>query len=154
MFQSTSLRANLEKASINIPLALALGAVLVACGGGGSSSTTSSSGDNDSGTTGTSTTTATTTGGGTAPAINAPDGARLLASQCFQCHGMNGNSASGIDSIAGESAAGLVEEMLEMKYSSEVDIMHYQAKGYSEDEIRSMATYFAALPKGTNGGDD
>jgi cytochrome c553 len=144
---------NLMKASINIPLALALGALLVACGGGGS--TTTSSGDSSSGTTGTSTTTTTTTAGGsTAPAITAPDGARLLASQCFQCHGMNGSSASGIESIAGESAAGLVDEMLEMKYSTKVDIMHYQAKGYSEDEIRSMATYIAALPKSANGGND
>ncbi|UJS25700.1 c-type cytochrome [Thiothrix winogradskyi] len=143
------------KASINIPLALALGALLVACGGGGS--TTTSSGDNDSGTTGTANTTTTTTttaGGSIAPAITAPDGSRLLASQCFQCHGMNGVSASGIDSIAGESAASLVEEMLEMKYSTEIDIMHYQAKGYSEDEIRSMAVYIAALPRSANGDND
>lgn len=143
------------KASINIPLALALGALLVACGGGGS--TTTSSGDNDSGTTGTANTTTTTTttaGGSIAPAITAPDGSRLLASQCFQCHGMNGVSASGIESIAGESAASLVEEMLEMKYSTKVDIMHYQAKGYSEDEIRSMAQYLSALPKDPNGGND
>lgn len=153
MFQSTPLRANLKKASINIPLALALGAVLVACGGGGGSSTTTSSGDNDSGTTGTSTTT-TTTGGSTAPVINAPDGARLLASQCFQCHGTNGSSASGIEGIGGDNAAELVNEMLEMKYSTEIDIMHYQAKGYSEDQIRALATYLAALPKGANGGND
>lgn len=149
------------KASINIPLALALGVVLVACGGGGGGSSTTStstnSGDTDSGTTGTSTTTTTTTttaGGSTAPAINAPDGARLLASQCFQCHGMNGNSASGIESIAGESVAELVDEMLEMKYSSEIDIMHYQAKGYNEAEIRSLSAYLAALPKSANGGND
>ena len=129
------------KASINIPLAFALGALLVACGGGGSTTTNTSSGDNDSGTTGTSTTTTTTASGSTAPAITAPDGARLLASQCFQCHGMNGVSASGIESIAGESAAELVNEMLEMKYSTEIDIMHYQAKGYSEDEIRSLSAY-------------
>lgn len=156
MFQSTPLRANLEKASINIPLALALGALLVACGGGGSTTTSTSSGDSDSGTTGTSTTTTTTTtaGGSTAPAITAPDGARLLASQCFQCHGMNGSSASGIESIAGESTAELVDEMLEMKYSTEIDIMHYQAKGYSEAEIRSLSAYLAALPKSANGGND
>lgn len=143
------------KASINIPLVFALGALLVACGGGGS--TTTISGDNDSGTTGTANTTTTTTttaGGSIAPAITAPDGSRLLASQCFQCHGMNGVSASGIDSIAGESAASLVEEMLEMKYSTEIDIMHYQAKGYSEDEIRSMAVYIAALPRSANGDND
>ncbi|EIJ36046.1 c-type cytochrome [Thiothrix nivea] len=148
------------KASINIPLAVVLGVVLSACGG----SATSSSGDYDSGTTGTGTTiststgttgtTTTTTGSGTAPAINAPDGARLLASQCFQCHGTNGSSASGIESITGESSAELVSEMLEMKYSTDVDIMHYQAKGYSEDQIRSLSAYLAALPRSANGGND
>lgn len=32
--------------------------------------------------------------------------------------------------------------------------MHYQAKGYSEDEIRSMAQYLSALPKDPNGDND
>jgi len=143
------------KASINIPLALALGILLTACGGGGTSTTTSSN-DNDNGSSSTSTTTTpgTTNSGSTAPSISAPDGGRLLASQCFQCHGMNGSSASSIESIAGDNAAHLVDEMLQMKYSTEVDIMHYQAKGYSENEIRSLATYIAALPKSANGGND
>ncbi|WGZ93922.1 MAG: cytochrome c class I [Candidatus Thiothrix putei] len=125
----------------NIPLALTLGVLMAACGGGGTSTTSNTSNT-------------TTAGSGTAPNITAPDGARLLASQCFQCHGMNGSSASGIESIAGESTAELVDEMLEMKYSTEIDIMHYQAKGYSEDEIRSLSAYLAALPKSANGGND
>lgn len=90
----------------NIPLALVLGGLLVACGGGGTA--TSSNSDSNTASTG-STTTAVS---GTAPNISAPDGARLLASQCFQCHGMNGISITDIDSIAGDSAAHLVEEML------------------------------------------
>ncbi len=143
------------KASINIPLALALGVLLTACGGGGSSTTTTTSANDNDGTTTTTTTgTTTTASGSTAPIITAPDGARLLASQCFQCHGMNGSSASGIESIAGDNAADLVSEMLEMKYSTKIDIMHNQAKGYSEDQIRAMATYIAALPKSATGGND
>jgi cytochrome c553 len=68
---------------------------------------------------------------------------------------MNGNSASGIESIGGDSAAELVSEMLEMKYSTNAnDIMHRQAMGYSEDQIRSLAAYIATLPKGSNGGND
>jgi cytochrome c553 len=133
----------LMKASINIPLAFALGVLLTACGGG-----TTSSGSSVNNIT-------TASIASTAPVISAPDGARLLASQCFQCHGMNGNSASGIEGIGGDSAAELVSEMLEMKYSTDVnDIMHRQAMGYSEDQIRSIATYLAALPKGSNGGND
>jgi cytochrome c553 len=154
----------LMKASINIPLALALGVLLTACGGGGSSTITSTSGNDNGGSTTTGTNTGTTTGtntgtttttGSTAPAVNAPDGARLLAAQCFQCHGTGGQSNSGIEGIAGDSAAGLVNEMLEMKYSTNVnDIMHRQAMGYSEDQIRAIATYIAGLPKGANGGND
>lgn len=133
----------------NIPLALVLGGLLVACGGGGTATSTNS--DSNTASTGSTTTTAAS---GTAPNMSAPDGARLLASQCFQCHGMNGISTTGIDSIAGDSATHLIEEMLEMKYSTKVDIMHYQAKGYSEDEIRSMAQYLSALPKDPNGDND
>ncbi|UOG93157.1 MAG: c-type cytochrome [Candidatus Thiothrix sulfatifontis] len=152
------------KISRNVSLALMLGTLLAACGGGGTTTTsdanintdTTSTGSASSGTnTGSTVTTVTTPAAtGTAPAINAPDGARLLASQCFQCHGMNGVSATGIESIAGDSAADLIEEMLEMKYSTKIDIMHYQAKGYSEAEIRSMAQYLSALPKDPNGGND
>ena len=140
------------KASINIPLAFALGVLLTACGGGGSNPTSSSeSSDNDNG----GSTTTTTTTGSTAPTVNAPDGARLLAAQCFQCHGTGGSSSSGIESIAGDSAGELVSDMLEMKYSTNTnDIMHRQAMGYSEDQIRAIATYIAALPRGANGGND
>jgi cytochrome c553 len=145
---------NLMKASINIPLALALGVLLTACGGGGSTATTTTGSNDNSGSSTTTTGTTTTTTGSTAPTVNAPDGARLLAAQCFQCHGTGGQSNSGIEGIAGDSASGLVNEMLEMKYSTQVDIMHNQAKGYSEDQIRSIATYIAGLPKGANGGND
>lgn len=87
--------------------------------------------------------------------ISVPDGGRLLASQCFQCHGTNGSSVSGIESISGESAGELVEEMREMKYSNNLnDIMHRQAMGYSEDQIYAIAAYLSTLPAGQNGGDD
>ncbi|MEZ5449384.1 MAG: hypothetical protein R3E89_10495 [Thiolinea sp.] len=41
-----------------------------------------------------------------------PDGARLLASQCFQCHGTDGRSSGGIESLAGESERELAGETL------------------------------------------
>ena len=110
------------------------------------------SGSNTAGSASTSSNT-TASNSSSAPAVNAPDGARLLAAQCYQCHGTGGNSVSDIDSIAGESASELTEEMLEMKYSTDLnDIMHRQAMGYSEEQIRAVATYLAALPG--NGGDD
>ncbi len=94
-------------------------------------------------------------GSGAGTGINAPDGARLLAAQCFQCHGTAGASLSKIKSLSGESEAEIVEDMLEMKYSTNLnDIMHRQAMGYSEDQIRMIAAYFGGLSKGVNGGND
>lgn len=83
------------------------------------------------------------------PASNTyPDGARLLASQCFQCHGTEGISITGIDSLREESDE-IAEEMFEMKYSNQPDdIMHRHAIGYSDEEIRSIDAYFRALYNG------
>jgi cytochrome c553 len=83
------------------------------------------------------------------PASNTyPDGARLLASQCFQCHGTEGISITGIDSLREESDE-IAEEMFEMKYSNQPDdIMHRHAMGYSDEEIRSIDAYFRALYNG------
>ena len=62
----------------------------------------------------------------------APPAGRLLASQCAQCHGTNGQAVGDIDSLRGESAQEIYEEVLEMKYSTKTnDIMHRQAKGYT-----------------------
>lgn len=87
--------------------------------------------------------------------VTVPDGGRLLASQCFQCHGTDGKSQTGIDSLAGESVAELLEEMLEMQAGAENDIMHYQALGYNTEQIRAMAAFFANQSKSANyAGDD
>lgn len=71
---------------------------------------------------------------------------RLLASQCAQCHGTNGHSVNSWDSLAGESASELVEEMLEIKAGEEAPIMQAQAHGYSDAEIRALAEWFATQP--------
>ena len=69
---------------------------------------------------------------------------RLLAAQCAQCHGTNGNSTNGWDSIAGESAAELIEEMQEFKSGGEDEpIMEAQAHGYSDAEIEALAEWLA-----------
>lgn len=85
-----------------------------------------------------------------------PDGSRLLAAQCFQCHGTNGQSTTGIDSLAGESENELLQEMREMKAETDNDLMHYQARGYTDVQIQMIAAYIASLGGGSNGssGDD
>lgn len=77
-----------------------------------------------------------------------PDG-RLLASQCFQCHGANGKSVSGIEGISGESASEIFSELKEMqlKAISEPNIMHSQAKIYTDEEIKALAAYLSKLPR-------
>lgn len=83
-----------------------------------------------------------------------PDGARLLASQCFQCHGTDGHSTTEIDSLAGESQSELISEMREMKAENKNDLMHYQAKAYSDVQIQIIAAYFASLSGNGNDNDD
>lgn len=78
---------------------------------------------------------------------------RLLASQCAQCHGTDGYSKTEIDSLAGESVGEIVEEMQEMKASNENDIMHFQARGYTDEQIRLIANFFANQTR-SNKGDD
>ena len=82
----------------------------------------------------------------------APPTGRLLASQCAQCHGTEGQSVGDIDSLRGESAGELYNEMLEMKYDNKPsDIMHSQAKGYTDTQIRLIADYYAGLSGGATG---
>ncbi|HMT91965.1 c-type cytochrome [uncultured Thiothrix sp.] len=86
----------------------------------------------------------------TAAGVVVPDGARLLASQCFQCHGTNGKSTTGIDSLAGESQNEIISEMREMKAKTKVDLMHYQAKAYTDAQIQLIAAYFASVSRGNS----
>ena len=75
---------------------------------------------------------------------------RLLASQCAQCHGTNGSSTNSWDSIAGESAAELVSEMLEIQAGEEDPIMQAQAHGYTNDEIEALAGWLATQSSSDN----
>jgi sulfide dehydrogenase cytochrome subunit len=77
------------------------------------------------------------------PAVN-----RLLASQCAQCHGTNGYSSSEFDSIAGEDAKDMYEDLTDMKEEDGPEnIMDHQALGYSDEQIRRIAAYYAGLPE-------
>jgi cytochrome c553 len=72
---------------------------------------------------------------------------RLLASQCAQCHGTDGRAVGEIDSLAGKSFSGLFGDTREMKDKDPDDIMHRQARGYSDDQLRRIAEYFSMLPE-------
>ena len=79
--------------------------------------------------------------------LTTPSEGRILASQCAQCHGTDGISVSGIESLAGESGE-IRGEMLGMLSNNRNRIMHLQAKGYTRDEIITIANYFNDLYQG------
>lgn len=68
---------------------------------------------------------------------------RLLASNCFQCHGTNGNGP-GFDKLSGKSATKLFKEMKEYQSSEEGDgIMARHAMGYSDAQLRALSQWLS-----------
>lgn len=96
-----------------------------------------------------------------------PNDGRLLASNCFQCHGVNGANSKAFDSLAGEND--VYKELLEMNQSSGVDreeeLMAVHAKAFAkmggvngangpQIEMRQIADFFASQGSGGGGDDD
>lgn len=80
-----------------------------------------------------------------AQTVGAPPNGRLLASNCFQCHGTNGKAVSGMERLAGMSANELKSELLEMKVEGEGGIMGVHGAAYTDAQIAAMAAYFATV---------
>ncbi|MBP9905350.1 MAG: hypothetical protein KBF66_07310 [Rhodoferax sp.] len=112
-------------------------ALLTACGGGGGSTTTS---DENSATAPTPVVTTPTTpvvpGSPTQTVQVGNTSGRLLASNCFQCHGTEGTG--GFDNIRGESA-GEIKEFLTKAANSNIMAAHVQ--GYTVAQIDAIAAY-------------
>lgn len=73
---------------------------------------------------------------------------RSWAASCANCHGTNGKAQPGIESLAGMSATDMVKKMSEFKAGTRpATIMHQLSKGYSDEQIASIAAYFAAQQK-------
>jgi cytochrome c553 len=72
--------------------------------------------------------------------------ARSLAATCANCHGTDGRSASSeVAALAGMPKDLIVQRMNEFKTGKRpASVMHQLAKGYTEQQIESMAGYFAA----------
>ncbi len=72
-----------------------------------------------------------------------PPAGRLLASNCFQCHGTNGKGP-GFDTLAGKSASELYKELKEFQSGKEGDgIMARHAMGYSDAQLRALAQWLS-----------
>lgn len=66
---------------------------------------------------------------------------RLLASNCFQCHGTNGR---GMEELAGKSVSDIAGDMKEMAMKSPgAEMMFAHARGYSATQVNLIADYFS-----------
>lgn len=74
---------------------------------------------------------------------SAPPPGRLLASNCFQCHGYNGRSSAGFEILAGESAAEIYGELREMRREVPPEMMDVHARGYTDAQLRLIADYLS-----------
>ena len=75
---------------------------------------------------------------------------KSLAATCANCHGTNGKAVEGssVVSIAGLDRDYIVAQMKAFKTGTRpATIMHQLSKGYSDAQIETLATYFAAQKK-------
>lgn len=71
--------------------------------------------------------------------------ARNLAATCANCHGTNGAARGDMRPLAGQSADKLVAMMADYKSGAlAATVMHQIAKGYTDEQIRLIASYLAA----------
>ncbi len=106
---------------------------LAGCTGGSSSDSSIESSSNDTTTGSTNTTTGTVSG---------VTSGRLLASNCYQCHGTYGSG--GFDRIMGKSD--MLNELREYAASTKTDdIMAAHVQGYTDAQLQAIATYLANL---------
>jgi cytochrome c553 len=86
----------------------------------------------------------------TSGAANAADAQILytqsLAATCANCHGTQGKSVkdASVPGLAGRPSAYLIEQMQAFKAGTrEATIMNQIAKGYTDEQVKQMADYFA-----------
>ena len=72
---------------------------------------------------------------------------RNLAATCANCHGTNGHARGDSKPLAGVSAEKIVAAFADFKSGAmPATIMHQIAKGYTDDQVKALAAFFAAQP--------
>lgn len=75
--------------------------------------------------------------------------ARNLAATCANCHGANGHARGDMKVLAGMSADKIVALVADYRSGAQPSVLMGQiAKGYTDEQIRLVAGYFAAQPVG------
>jgi cytochrome c553 len=76
-----------------------------------------------------------------------PNLARNLAATCANCHGTNGQARGDMKPLAGLSAEKIVAMLADYKSGAQpATIMHQISKGYSDEQLKLVAAFFAAQP--------
>ena len=71
---------------------------------------------------------------------------RSMAAACASCHGTQGVALDGMETLAGKSKDELLKKMLDFKSGAKpATIMHQLSKGYTDEQLEQLATYFSAL---------
>ena len=82
-------------------------------------------------------------GGAATAQTTTPPAGRLLASNCFQCHGTNGRGP-GFDSLAGKTASEIYKDLKEFQAGKEGNgIMAKHAMAYTDEQLKSLSAWFA-----------
>jgi len=73
--------------------------------------------------------------------------ARSLAATCANCHGTNGQARGDMKPLAGMPAEKMLAALADFKSGAQpATVMHQIAKGYTEEQLKLVAAYFAAQP--------
>jgi len=68
---------------------------------------------------------------------------RLLASNCFQCHGTNGKGP-GFDTLAGKSASEIYQELIEFRSGKDGNgLMAKHSLGYTDAQLRQLSQWLS-----------
>jgi len=71
--------------------------------------------------------------------------ARSLAATCANCHGTNGRAKGDMKPLAGMPADKLLAMIADYRNGNQpATIMHQISKGYTDEQLRLIANYFAA----------
>ena len=72
---------------------------------------------------------------------------RNLAATCANCHGTNGQARGDSKPLAGVSAEKIIAAFADFKSGAmPATIMHQISKGYTDDQLKLIAAFFAAQP--------
>ncbi|MGM9426177.1 c-type cytochrome [Hydrogenophaga sp. MI9] len=73
---------------------------------------------------------------------------RVWAAACATCHGTDGRALDGMPALAGRDRDELLHKLLDFKNGRQsATLMHQLSRGYTDEQLRDIATYFAGQTK-------